>query len=272
MNGALPTRLSTILLLVLSGGTVGAAPADGGAGSDGGVRDARPAPACKDDFANVARGHAFVRDLICPDQSWTKAPSVASRRLPNGCFADAFYIKCGDQTFRVDVEPGVEPTLPAGLRRVDAQAMRNFRKAGDLLQKDAQGCLTAIDLALKTEPGIGRFWRTRGLALMSLKQPVKALQAFDKVLEFVPRDPLFRLEHAEISARANQPDQAITELRGLLKDVDPKWEQRRELLSVLAYLLTEAGAPDTAEVRAQACLAGNETLCGPVRADGGSQR
>jgi hypothetical protein len=272
MDGALPTRLSMILLLVLWGGTASAAPPDAGAGSDGGVHVVRPVPKCKSDVANVVRGHALVRNLICPDQSWPKPPSVSSRMLPNGCFADAFFIKCGEQTFRVDVEPGVEPTVPAGLRRVDAQAMGNFRKAGDLLQKDAQGCLTAIDLALKTEPGIGRFWRIRGLALMNLNQPVKALQAFDKVLEFVPRDPLFRLEHAEIGARANQRDQAITELRGLLKDVDPKWHQRSELLSVLAGLLTETDAPDAAEMRSQACLAGNQSLCAPVSADGGGQR
>ncbi|HEY2898963.1 MAG TPA: hypothetical protein VGL59_00195 [Polyangia bacterium] len=220
-----------------------------------------PAGRCKNNVKQAVRGHALLAKLLCADGSRPQRQSVSSRFRADGCLEDTFHLRCGEQRLDVVVPPDGPPMIPDGLHLMKSEGLADFQQAQAVLEKDPGQALKLMDGVLKREPNVDRFWRLRGLSQLLLKKPTEALWDFDKVVQLSPGNSLFRLEHAEVSEKAGLTKQAISELRALDASVDPEWARRRELLAMLAKLLTKTGDPEAPAARARACDAGAKHLC-----------
>ncbi len=232
-----------------------------------------PAERCPTDVANVARGHAFVSGLFCADGNDVALGGQGAKALPDGCFADSFAVRCGDHAFVVEIDPRKPlPAPPAGLLRPDDVALAKYRLADEKLETAPEEARAAIAVALARAPALPQFWRLAGLAEVMTGNLDRARRDLDRALALAPRAPRYRLEHAEIRARAGERLPAVAELRALEKDVGPKWSRWPELLGVLTSELEALEDPAAPAYRRRACAAGVEALCAARAPDGGRDR
>jgi hypothetical protein len=220
------------------------------------------ATGCPTDVENVARDHAFVRDLLCADGSDLVRGGQGTKVLPGGCFADSYAVSCGGRAFVLEVVPAQPlPPLPAGLLRPDALALAKYRFADEKLESAPEEARAAMGVALQRAPTVPQFWRLRGLSEVMTGRLDLARRDLDRALELAPHSPRYRLERAEIRARSGEHLAAAAELRALEKDVDPKWNRWPELLGVLTSQLEQLKDPAAPAYRKRACAAGVRPLC-----------
>jgi hypothetical protein len=224
-----------------------------------------PATGCPTDVENVARGHAFVRDLLCADGSDLVRGAQGSSPLPGGCFADSYAVSCGGRSFVFEIVPGRPlPPVPKGLLHPDEVALAKYRFADEKLEAAPDEARAAMDVAIQRAPAVPQFWRLRGLAEVMTGRLDLARRDLDRALALAPRSSRYRLERAEIRARSGEHLAAAAELRALEKDVDPKWNRWPELLGVLSSQLEQLNDPAAPAYRKRACAAGVKPLCTPA--------
>jgi tetratricopeptide (TPR) repeat protein len=223
-----------------------------------------PTPRCANDVTNVVRGHAFVDSLLCADGNELLKNVQGANPLPDGCFADSYGVSCGEHAFSLAVIPGKPlPAVPPGLLLLNEEALKQFRFASSKLESAPEEARKALDQALEKEQRAPQLWRLRGLTQIMGGHFDLALRDLDRALQLAPRQPLYRLEHGEVRARAGDRPGAIAELRALEKDVAASWSRWRELLSVLATLLDEQKDAAAPAYRKRACATGSKSFCGP---------
>jgi hypothetical protein len=249
--------------------------------ADAKTRPRGAAPAAKSpcgesgaDVANEVRGHAFVRSLYCTSGVELKQDAaIGTSRLPNGCFVDTYGVACADQRFQFDVEPGKPlPSVPPWLFSIDDAAAAKVRLADEKLESAPAEARAAMDDVLARVQQVPQLWRLRGLTEIMSGKLELALADLDRALALGPKQPLYRLEHAEVKSRLGDRRGALAELHALEKDVAPDWSRWRELLAVTASLLDEEKDPGAPAYRKRACAAGAKSFCAaaPPRVDGGA--